>query len=54
MTAAALHERLGRYLWVGGLSRDALEASSDGGGAAARRRAARRARARPRRARRTC
>jgi DNA-binding NarL/FixJ family response regulator len=27
LTAAALHERLSRYLWVGGLSRDALEAS---------------------------
>jgi DNA-binding CsgD family transcriptional regulator/tetratricopeptide (TPR) repeat protein len=28
MTGAALHERLSRYLWVGGLSRDALEASA--------------------------
>ncbi|MDX6703103.1 MAG: hypothetical protein QOF26_3329 [Baekduia sp.] len=27
LTGAALHERLSRYLWTGGLSRDALEAS---------------------------
>ncbi|MDX6716991.1 MAG: hypothetical protein QOH30_3549 [Baekduia sp.] len=27
LTGAALYERLSRYLWVGGLSRDALEAS---------------------------
>jgi DNA-binding NarL/FixJ family response regulator len=28
LTAAVLHERLGRYLWIGGLSRDALDVLS--------------------------